>query len=259
MPPRQGTRPLKRWCYVAVFSEEALICAANVRVGPLRQSFWAHWDRTSGTFDEQTRLLRTRPIRVGGDRVTVRSGDARLELALSPAGDPVEVLSPHGRSYIWTRKTPVRALGHYAVGMDVRPVSGTGILDESAGYHARRTEWEWTAGSGVTVDGHAVTWNLVRGIHDGEHHSERTVWLDGRPVEAPPVRFSPDLDDVVGADGSILTFEAEAVRGRRDNLGLISSEYTAPFGRFAGRLPGGIELSEHEPALGVMERHRARW
>ena len=34
-------RPLKRWRWVGVFSEELMVCAAQVRIGPARQSFWA--------------------------------------------------------------------------------------------------------------------------------------------------------------------------------------------------------------------------
>jgi hypothetical protein len=182
-----------------------------------------------------------------------------MELAVSPTGESVEVVSPHGRSYIWTRKVPCRVDGHLTLGMEVHSISGQGILDESAGYHARQTEWEWSAGSGTTVDGWPVTWNLVRGIHDSDSMSERTVWVNGRPAEVPPVRFSRDLDEIWGADGSLLRFDAEATRQRKDHLGLVSSDYVQPFGRFTGTLPGGVELSEHDPAFGVMERHRARW
>lgn len=256
---RRGSRPLKRWCYAGLFGPELMICAAAVKVGPLPESFWAVWDRRAGVFDTQTLLVRSARVRVGVDRVSAESGGVRLELALTTHGRPVEVISPHGRSYIWTRKTPVRAMGHIAVGMEAHPVSLDGLLDETAGYHARRTAWEWSAGVGVSVDGAAVTWNLVRGVNDAATMSERTVWVEGRPEEVPAVQFSADLDEVWGADGTRLHFEQEAVRSRSENLGLLRSDYVQPFGRFAGTLPGGVELSRHEPALGVMERHRALW
>ena len=235
------------------------MCAGTAAVGPLGQGFWAVWDRQTGVLDTETRLLGAKVIRVSPKAVSVRSGPARMELAVSPIGDPVEVVSPHGSSYIWTRKTPIRADGHFTLGMEARPVSGVGLLDESAGYHARTTEWEWSAGVGTTVDGWPVTWNLVRGVHDSETMSERTVWVNGQAREAPAVRFSADLDELWGSDGSILHFEEEASRQRHEQFGVISSDYLQPFGSFHGTLPGGVELSEQEPALGVMERHRARW
>lgn len=259
MPWRQGSRPLKRWRYVGLFGADVMVCAGAARVGPVPQAFWALWDRRAGVLDTETRLVHPGRIGVKSDSVSVRSGSARLELAISAVGEPVEVVSPHGRSYIWTRKTPIRGDGHVSLGMEVRPLSGFGILDESAGYHARATEWEWSAGVGTTVDGWPVTWNLVRGVHDSDTMSERTIWLNGRAAEAPPVRFSVDLDEVWGSDGSLLRFDEEAVRSRQENLGVVRSDYVQPFGRFHGTLPGGLELAEHEPAFGVMERHRARW
>jgi hypothetical protein len=153
----------------------------------------------------------------------------------------------------------VRADGHLALDMQARPVTGFGLVDESAGYHARLTEWEWSAGVGSTPAGERVTWNLVRGVHDAAQMSERTVWVDGAPDEVPPVRFSIDLDEVWGSDGSTLLFTEEATRRRSENLGVIRSDYVQPFGRFGGTLPGGVVLADDPPAFGVMERHRAVW
>ncbi len=259
MPLIRSGRPLKEWTYAGIFAPDLMISAGRAQVGGVPQSFWAVWDRRRGVLETETLLVAARRVEVSDREMTVRSGPARLEVAFTPVGDPVEVVSPHGRSYIWTRKTPVRADGHLTLGMEVRPVSALGLLDQSAGYHARVTEWEWSAGVGTTVDGWPVVWNLVRGIHDAESMSERTVWVDGHAVEAPPVRFAADLDELWGDDGSLLCFEEEGARLQRIRLGLLSSDYVQPFGRFHGRLPGGVELSEHEPALGVMERHRARW
>lgn len=259
MPRRQRLRPLKRWHYVGLFGADVMFCAGTVRVGPVPQAFWALWDRRSGTLDTETRPGASRRVSVTADSVSIRSGPVRLELALSTVGEPVEVVSPHGGSYIWTRKVPIRADGHLSVGMEARPVSVLGLADESAGYHARDTAWEWSAGVGTSVDGWPVAWNLVRGVHDSETMSERTVWVSGRPAEAPPVRFAADLSELWGTDGTLVRFEEEARRSRRDRLGLISSEYVQPFGRFSGVLPGGVELSEQDGAFGVMERHRAKW
>lgn len=259
MPLRQGLRPLKRWRYVGVFGADVMVCAGTARVGPVPEAFWALWDRRTGSLDTETRLGPTRRVTVTADTVAVRSGPARLELALTPVGDAVEVVSPHGRSYIWTRKVPIRADGHLSYGMEAGPVSAYGILDESAGYHARDTAWEWSAGVGTSLDGWPVAWNLVRGVHDSDTMSERTVWVAGRPREVPPVRFASDLSELWGADGSLLRFDEEARRSRRESLGVVSSDYVQPFGRFSGVLPGGVELSAGDGAFGVMERHRAKW
>ena len=106
------------------------------------------------------------------------------------------------------------------------------------------------AGAGELVDGRAVTWNLVDGLHDGLQESERAVWIDGVPHHVAPQRFH-------GLEGvGDLRFTAVATRARRERLLLISSDYEQPFGTFAGSLPLGGEL---RAGWGVMERHLVRW
>jgi hypothetical protein len=77
------------------------------------------------------------------------------------------------------------------------------------------------------------------------------------PTELGPVAFAPGLRAVTFAGGAAaLAFTAEATRSRRDDLLVVRSDYTAPFGTFSGRFPDGRELLD---GLGVMEHHRARW
>lgn len=256
LPPRVGLRPLKRWRYVAVFAPEVMVCAATVRIGPGRQTFWAVWDRRRGRLVE-----RTSP-RPGG--VLLRPGsmqirDVRVRLDLRLVEEPgIEVVCPHGAAWVWTRKQAgIRADGVVEVdGVVRRLADARAVVDDTAGYHARHTSWRWTAGAGAATDGRQVAWNLVEGINAPPEGSERTLWLDGHPHETAPVRFDPALRRVVSEDGGDLRFVAEAERARKDNLLLVRSFYTAPFGTFAGTLPGGVELAE---GLGVMERHQAVW
>jgi hypothetical protein len=130
------------------------------------------------------------------------------------------------------------------------------VIDDTAGYHARHTEWCWSAGVGESPEGIALAWNLVSGVNDPPHGSERAVWVAGEPHEVEPVQFSADLRLIDSADGSQLRFGAEAERSRSENLVIFKSDYRAPFGTFSGGLPGGIALAH---GLGVMEHHRALW
>ena len=246
MPLWRDRRPLKRWRYVGVFAEEALLCFGSVRIAGAPQCFWAVWDRRSRRLVEKT-SFRPRAVQLPDGAVRV-AGVA--ELAVEPAGEPLELVSPHGRSEIWTRKQPVRVRGT-ACGI---AIDGPGLIDDSAGYHARRTAWEWSAGAGRATDGRAVWWNLVTGVHDAPDRSERAVWVDGTPRPLAPVRFSTPLDAVDG-ETVALRFETEAERARRDELLLFASDYRQPFGAYSGTV-GGIELAS---GLGVMERHTARW
>ena len=204
--------------------------------------------------------------------MTVRDGDVLLDLALEE-DEGFQARCRHGRGEVWTRKQAgVRAHGTLALGGAMaREIEALAVIDDTAGYHARRTEWRWSAGVGTGEDGTALAWNLVDGVNDppteaGRHSpparipvsasSERAVWVDGVPSEVGSVRFAEDLSEVVAQDGSRLGFAAEAVRRRRENLLVVSSDYTAPFGTFSGTLPGGVRLAS---GLGVMEHHRAKW
>lgn len=256
MPPDRmrawrGSRPLKRWRYVGVFGADVMLCAAQVRIGGIPQGFWAVWDRTQQRLSERT-SFRPRCVRVTDE--LARADD--LELRLQPEGEPVCVTSSHGSAYIWTRKQPVRARGTVRAGGRRIEVDARGLLDDSAGYHARHTAWQWSAGVGAAADGRALAWNLVDGVHDALSESERTLWVDGAPRELRPVRFAEDLSAVAFRDGGELRFAQEAVRERSDSLVVFASEYRQPFGTFSGAFLGGIELAE---GFGVMERHDVRW
>jgi hypothetical protein len=258
-------RPLKRWRWVGVFDQDLMVCAAQVRIGPARQSFWALHTPADGVLRERTRLMPRRgEVELehgspGGDPGRLRIADRGVSLDLEldeQAG--IVARCPNGRSESWTRKQAgVAARGTLALdGAAPRPVEALAVIDDSAGYHARLTEWRWSAGVGVAPDGTPLAWNLVSGVNDPPSGSERAVWVDGAPHEVGPVEFDPALRSLSDGEGSELRFAAEAERARRENLLLVSSEYRAPFGTFTGTLPGGVELAS---GRGVMEHHRARW
>jgi hypothetical protein len=275
MPNRNGTRMLKRWRYVGVFTDEFLLCAARVQVGPLGQTFWVVWDREEGEMHENTRMrlpgargevwregkegrpapgLGKKPgadltdhVMAEGVRVRLRFGD----------GEWVESVceTPEGR-YCWTRKragVPVEC--DVRVGDKRWQIEARGVEDESAGYHPRHTVWSWSSGIGELEDGGSVGWNLVSGINDPPQGSERAIWVDGRPSEPAPVEFD-GLEAIVFDEGARLVFDAEAERRREDNRLLVRYSYVQPFGRFSGELAGGLKLRE---GLGVMEHHDAHW
>jgi hypothetical protein len=242
---------------VGIFCEELVACAALVQIGPARQSFWALHLRGSHLQRERTRLLPRRgEIELDG-RLRIRDRGVTLDLQLDEDSG-VEALCAHGHATVWTRKQAgIDAHGTLAIdGGPPRAVHALAVIDDTAGHHARHTEWRWSAGVGERTDGTALAWNLVSGVNDPSNGSERAVWVSGVPFEPAPVDFSPDLASIECVDGSRLSFQAETERARHDNLLIVSSDYRAPFGRFSGTLPGGIQLAR---GLGVVEHHRARW
>ena len=270
-----------------------MACAALVQVGPAKQSFWAIYTREDGRLRERTRMLLRRgaTVELPQGRMSVRDRGVGLDLTLQE-DDGIEARCAHGADTrdeggktpgvevdapgagageaalgageVWTRKQAgVRAHGTLTLGGgSPRAIEALAVIDDTVGYHPRETEWWWSAGVGTGEDGAALAWNLVAGVNDPPTGSERAVWVDGVPSETAPVRFAADLSEIVAEDGanagegSRLSFAAEAVRRRRENLLVVRSDYTAPFGAFSGTLPGGIRLAS---GLGVMEHHRAHW
>jgi hypothetical protein len=247
LPPKRmrlvhAGRPLKRWSYVGVYRPDLMLCVGDARVAGIRQRWWAVALPDGSLFEG------TRGVSVGTRRARVR-GVLDLELS-RPEG--VEVVSPHGRSYVWTLKlAPVHVRGTVSAGGHTFDLDGDdGFVDESAGYHARHTTWRWSAGLGRTTEGRRVAWNLVDGVHDGVA-SERTVWLDGSPTEVPAQDFADDLSRV-----GDLELREWATRGASRNLVVMRNRYRQPFGEFSGTLPGGLALAE---GYGVMEEHDVLW
>src|SRR5215208_8097094 len=83
MAPLHRWRPLKRWRYVAVYSPELMLCIGDARIAGVPQRWWA--------------------VALPDGQLFEGSRDAPIQLELVEVPG-VEVVSPHGRSYIWTRK-----------------------------------------------------------------------------------------------------------------------------------------------------------
>ncbi|HEY0739398.1 MAG TPA: DUF2804 family protein [Herpetosiphonaceae bacterium] len=249
-----GGRLRKMWRYVSIWSADLMVCAGSIEVGPVRQEFWAVWDRGGQRLWERTRFLPC-CVQLPPGRVLVQDGGVTIDVALDE-NTGLQVVTPTGRAYTWTRKQIVRAHGSITLHGVSRRVEAVALIDDNAGYHPRHTHWYWSGGAGLDQHGRSVAWSLIVGLNDSPVSSERTIWIDGVPHEVGPVRFTGDLSAVAFAEGGALGFTAEAVRQRRDNLVLIRSEYRQPFGRFAGTLPGDLRLRD---AFGVMEEHTAVW
>ncbi len=251
MPALRGTRPLKRWRYVGVYTSELMLCAGDARVGPIPMRWWAV-ALPGGELYERTTTGRRGGVTVEPGRVLVETAGVRIELELDE-GDGTETVSPAGRHYIWTRKqacVPVKGTVRLEDGSQHRIDGAHGFVDDSAGYHPRRTSWRWSAGVGRSEDGRPLAWNLVEGVNDGPERSERRLWLDGEQRELDPAPFAPDLSAVGG-----LRFSEWSAREDHTNLAVVRSDYRQPFGTFEGEV-GGVSLRE---GYGVMEEHDVRW
>jgi hypothetical protein len=84
MPLVRDRRPLKRWRYVAVYAPEVMLWVGDASVAGMFQRWWAV-ALPDGSLHEGVRT------------------DGGIELEIEEA-EGVEVVSRHGRSYIWTHK-----------------------------------------------------------------------------------------------------------------------------------------------------------
>src|SRR5437763_14908990 len=76
-------RPLKRWRYVGFYGPELMLCAGDVRIGLLRQQFWAIAERGKPLVERTS--LRSAGVEMHGPRVAVESGAVRLQLTMDEA------------------------------------------------------------------------------------------------------------------------------------------------------------------------------
>jgi hypothetical protein len=255
-PVLKGRTLRKHWRFVGIWDATISICAASVKVGPLSHEFWAVRLPDTGQLVERARLTSGR-VDTRGERLRVRDGRVEIDVELIPFRDSaMEVVSPVGSAWTWTRKTARRAVGHVVVDGVRRWIDAPAMVEDNGGYHPRRTAWRWAAGAGTLVDGRSVMWNAVVGLNDRPPHHENTVWVDGVPRQTGLVDISGDLRTTQFDSGERLSFHCDAERAQRTNLVLLRSDYRAPLGRFSGSLPGGLRLAEGH---GVMEDHRALW
>jgi hypothetical protein len=178
MPLLRGTRPLKRWRYVAIFCEELMACAAVVQVGPAQQTFWAVLLRGAGWESEARPGSEMTPESRPGSETTPRLLE---RTRLLPHRGAVQ-LSP-GRLRV--RDTSVETAG-LRRGERGRSVALDLALDEGAGIaavcphgadRARRGGYVWTRKQvGIVARG--------------------TIALDGGPSHA--IDALAVVDDTVG-------------------------------------------------------------
>ena len=240
-------RLLKRWLYVGAYGPEVMACAADARIGPFRQRFWAVCEPGRPVVSGHGGVV------MDGSRVSVEGRNVGMDLVVNEGGG---VETRHADE-VWTRKqagVPVR--GTISVQGRSYDVGCLGAVDETRGRHRRHTTWMWSAGGGFAVDGRRIGWNLVTGVNDEPSGSERCIWIDGAASEPGPVVFADDLSSVSFSEGGGLAFTSWGAREDRTNYLLIRSEYRQPFGTFTGTLPGGVELAE---GYGVMEWHDVWW
>ena len=259
MPLLRGRRPLKRWRYVGLYGPDVMLCVGAARVGD-RAAQLLGGDRAGRP------LLRAHDAvaRRRASRRGLRRGRRRATRASSSSSRRSRATSrsrssrPSGAHYIWTRKQLMRARG-------VLEAGGAPARDRPGGLRRRQrriSRAPHRSGSGRPASGSRAAASASRGTSSPasttrRQDSERTVWVDGRPAEAPPVDFAADLDSIESRDGSRAASSRSGARARTTRTCCCFAAATGSrSARSPGALPGGVELAE---GYGVMEDHDVFW
>jgi hypothetical protein len=140
-----------------------------------------------------------------------------------------------------------------------------GIIDYTFGYLARYTFWNWASGAGFDRDGRRIGFNLVQGVNE-TGFTENAFWIDGELEKTDVIDFRyDDLDSMApwrieSNDGKVnLDFVPEGQRASKLNLGIISSRFRQPFGRFSGSLAREGKIYAIDSIAGFVEEHESKW
>lgn len=157
--------------------------------------------------------------------------------------------------------------GHLRVGTRTYHLDqGLAGLDYTQGILARRTAWKWAMALGYLSDGRRVGVNIVAGFNDDHPTAnENGLWIGDRLIPLGRARFDFDPQDpsrpwsVYTEDRNLeLYFQPYYVHREDKNLGVITSHFVQPAGRFEGRLKLDGEV-HHLFLAGVTEDQDVRW
>ena len=142
------------------------------------------------------------------------------------------------------------------------------LVDVQKTYYPFSTAWRWATCAGYDREGRLIALNLVKNmVPDPETYNENCLWVDGRISRFTAAEFHFDPDRVTAPwrmrtnDGRCsLELQPRGERAGRINLGLIMSDYHAPFGSFSGRVTDDDgQAYDLKDLYGVAEYHRARF
>ena len=251
MPAWRGTRPLKRWRYVGVYTPELMLCVGDARIAGVPQRWWAV-ALPDGTLAERTTIRRRRrehrglPRARGCARVWRSSSSWRRAIA-------VEVVSAAGESYVWTAKQAAIPVRGFAT-------VGASAPESTPTPRSSTTPRATTSPHRLEVVGRCGPHR--RRPPRGLESRDRAARLPSPQASAPcgstasptrsRLRSSPTT-----SPRSATCASPSGRRARRTRTSIVMrSRYRQPFGTFEGELPGGLALAE---GCGVMEEHDVYW
>ena len=205
-------------------------------------------------------------IRADGQRPRVRAKFLAREEATQP--QPMVVMLPVGATQVYSHKAALPVSGMLQVGDISYPfesANATLIVDIHKAHYPYKMWWRWATGAGRLEDGRHFAFNLTKNPNRQDHRfNENGVWVDGQLHHLGAASFFYDRDllkpwRLLSAGGALrANFTPEGARSEAIELGLVSTQFQQPYGRFDGtiRLEG---KRQRFAAYGLCEHHQARW
>ena len=114
------------------------------------------------------------------------------------------------------------------------------ILDDHKGYYPYKLKYNWATAVWRASDGTFYAFNLTQNQStDPENYNENCFWVNGLVQLLPPVTFKVDGNRWIIKDtyGNVdIEFSIQSENNLKTNLGIIASDYQAPYGTFSGSL-----------------------
>lgn len=276
----------KRWQWFCAIDESVAVGGAIVDAGLIGTAFLWVFDREEAELVQDTEIVvPSRLLSVSqspGDGQIARIALPRRQMRISRNEEALQVNGKFGETTLSLRfESPGRALTAIcpvpgrSQGVNVtqketgatvngylnfdggRRLSGSGLLDYTHGLLARETAWRWAIGNCETATGETIGFNLVEGFNDG---LENAIWRDGEPQSVDAATIEATENSAASWDVSTacetvdLTLVIDGCRTQDMDIGIVSSQYCQPLGRWSGTIAG-----EAVEGVGVAEDHRSRW
>ncbi len=287
--------------YLGLLGPDWLVAVAAVRLGYAANVFGFFCDlRTGRSWERSLKDLPSRlvfPLDPDAHAIHYAGRGCRLDLAKSHARGRLEVEAAFGgrlaldarfpfgfedqplrvvnpscgdpRRFTFTEKAAPLVPETFRAVFDGRELKGpaAAVVDWSAGYFNRHTNWYWGALAGFLEDGTPVGANFAALVNES-YYPEDAFWIGGRRERVAQVIFEVDPDRPEGGDWRVFTedgrvdlrFRPLGGRGERAWLPGMKVNFRQMAGLWRGRLRtrDGRE-ARLEDVPGVAEVHLSVW
>jgi len=276
----------KAWMFVGAYSKDLMVGLATADAGFIGNAFayfyvpsenlykeqkviipygfsndfdpelWSKWSLRNFNIESHNGLLRANT-----------NGDFQLSIEMTHSNNGLSFICPTvDRPFNFTYKN-LNLLTKVSVTFNDKKCEMDGRMggiDFSKGYPPRHTIWNWALISGETKEGIPVGMNLFRG-HNGKY--ENAAWIGDERILLSNTNFLYDkkkpLDSQTWAlnteDGLVnAKFTPSKSRKEKINAGLLSHDFTQPFGTFTGAIEHKGKVHEFL-GYGPVEEHESLW